>query len=398
MAVDHTSFGAELAAVTVGIDAFERRTNAGGGGLLDDEGLIPMYVGGDLIKAKEYRTWSEVQGDLAKLEARIPTLNDEVRRTFARNMLTSLRVVVQLFSGGTPSYQEKLVDLVGAPSGPVDPALIDGIRDQLDTLLRQRGFARGSMAARIGAWEEACHVPTEKVEGVFKELMVEAKRRTDARIYNTRDYDMALNIVDDLPYTARCDFNNGRMDLNVQIRMSRPALKHMVCHEVYPGHSTQMLYTREGAEKGTSSAEVLVCAANTVLGCVQEGIGDQGTELLNWIEDADDRINQLVRNLRTACQTSAAWHLMVDCWPAEKVADYLRATAAGQEAWIRGRLRMASHPFRGPFIASYWAGNEAVRKVREQVPAHAFPHFVEFLYGQAHSPESLALYRAPAKA
>lgn len=74
------------------------------------------------------------------------------------------------------------------------------------------------------------------------------------------------------------------------------------------------------------------------------------------------------------------------------MAKYLRDTAMGQEAWVQGRLRMAAHPFRGPFISSYWAGNEAVRRVRERVTKDQWPTFLEALYCNANSPQSLELF------
>jgi hypothetical protein len=57
-------------------------------------------------------------------------------------------------------------------------------------------------------------------------------------------------------------------------------------------------------------------------------------------------------------------------------------------------LRRAAHPFRGPFIASYWAGNESVRRVRETVSDARRPAFIAYLFGQAHSPESLEMFSA----
>jgi hypothetical protein len=96
--------------------------------------------------------------------------------------------------------------------------------------------------------------------------------------------------------------------------------------------------------------------------------------------------------LRSAAQASAGWYLMVDERPAESVAQYLRDTAAGQESWVRGRLKMAAHPFRGPFIASYWAGARAVRKVLQRTAPSDFPRFVDYLYGNAHSPQSLEMF------
>ncbi len=184
------------------------------------------------------------------------------------------------------------------------------------------------------------------------------------------------------------------MDLNTDIRYTRAALKHLVCHEVFPGHSTQLLYTRAEVDAGRSTLDALLITTNAITGCVQEGIGDQGIHLIDWIQDADDEIYQQLRRLRSAAQTSAAWAYMVEGQPAEETATYLRDVAMGQEAWVRGRLRMAAHPFRGPFIASYWAGNEVVRKVRERITPDQRPAFLTALFGRAQSPKSLSMFAA----
>ena len=171
-------------------------------------------------------------------------------------------------------------------------------------------------------------------------------------------------------------------------------MKHLVCHEVYPGHSTQLLYTRAEVDSGRATMDALLITANAITGCVQEGIGDQGVQLIDWIEDDDDQIHLELRRLRSAAQTTAAWAYMVEGKPAEEVMEYLRNIAMGQEAWARGRLRMAAHPFRGPFIASYWAGNEAVRTVRERIRPDQREDFLKALYGRAQSPRSLDMFPA----
>jgi hypothetical protein len=53
---------------------------------------------------------------------------------------------------------------------------------------------------------------------------------------------------------------------------------------------------------------------------------------------------------------------------------------------------MAAHPFRGAFIASYWAGARAVRRVFERTAPADFARFVDHLYGNAHSPQSLEMF------
>lgn len=383
--------GREITAIAMGIDAFERSQPAEGS-LLGGEGLVPIYLGNDIVGARHYDEREAIRADLARLDAEIAALAEGPRQVFLKGMTKSLRVVVKMLSGASPSFEEKVTDLVGAPAGREDPALIEDARAKVDGLLRKAGFVTGSLGERVQAWEEARAVPADKVETVFRELMAEAKARTDRLIFDTGDYDMVLNPVRGMMYTARCSFNEGKMDLNFDLSFTRAALKHLVCHEVYPGHSTQLLSTKAAVDAGRAPTDALLITTDAITGCVQEGIGDQGAHLIGFIEDEDDEIHVELRRVRSAAQTSAAWMLMVEGLPREDVANYLRDTAMGQEAWVQGRLRMAAHPFRGPFISSYWAGNEAVRRVRERVTEAQWPTFLEALYSHANSPQSLEMF------
>jgi hypothetical protein len=385
------SFSERLTRVTLGVDALERAKNRGAGPL-DSEGLVPIYLGADLIAAPTYADWAQAEAELATLQADLPQVAPASRRLFATAMLRSLRTAVRLFRGGTLDYATKVTDLVGAPAGPVAAEEIDASRDRLDALLRACGVVRGGLAQRIAAWEEQRALPAGELEDTFHALMAQGRARTAARIFDTGDFTMALNPVRGVPYTARCGFDAGEMDLNVDLKFTRAAIKHLVAHEVFPGHATQLLLTRARVKEGTAHPETLLCTANTVLGCVQEGIADEGVGLIDWFEDDDDHIHVELRRLRSAAQTSAAWYLMVEQRPAESVAQYLRDTAAGQESWVQGRLKMAAHPFRGAFIASYWAGARAVRRVFERTAPPDFPRFVDYLYGNAHSPQSLEMF------
>ena len=387
--------GRELTAIALGMDAFER-SRPEGETPMGGDGIVPIYLGGDSIPPKIYADAGQMRADLATLDAATAALPAGPRHAFLEDMLKSLRVAVRMLDGISPSFEEKVAVLVGAPTGREDPAVIEDARAKLDALLKQSGFVTGSLGDRVGAWEAARAIPAENVPAVFRELMAEAKARTDRMIFDTGDYDMVLNPVRGMFYTARCSFNDGKMDLNMDLSFTRAALKHLVCHEVYPGHSTQLLYTKAEFDAGRAPADALLITTDAVTGCVQEGIGDQGAHLIDWIEDADDEIHDELRRVRSGAQTSAAWMLMVEGVPAEDVANYLRTTAMGQEAWVQGRLRMAAHPFRGPFISSYWAGNEAVRRVRERVTDAQKPKFLTTLFGRANSPRSLEMFPATA--
>ena len=382
------ALGRDLCALTMGMDALERRLS-GGEGALDSEGLVPIYLGQDLAPPAALNGWPEAFERLDALDAQAQGLPQGPRRVFVAAMIDSLRAAAQLFDGQELSFAEKLERLVGVPSGPVEAAVMDALAADLDAALTGAGFGAGRLSERARRWEDQRALPPEEVIPLTDRLMLEARERTNATVFNTGDYNMSVRPVSGVPYTARCSFNDGQMDLNLDIRFTAAALKHLVCHEVFPGHSTQLLYTLHGAQSGSSTLDALLCTANAATGAVQEGIGDQGQELIDWVQDADDSVQLGLRALRSAAATSAAWHQMGDGWALERVRDYLNKTAFPQAAWVEGRLRFAAHPFKGAFIASYWFGDRAVREARLRAGQDRRQEFITFLYGEMNTPASL---------
>lgn len=380
--------GRELTSVTMGIDRLEREL-ASGTGALDTEGLVPLYLGSGLVEVADLTGWQEAHERIDALQAAAAAYEDGPRRMLLLSFVDSLRASVQLFSGEKLSFAEKLERLVGVPAAPVAPERMAELVSELDAVLASAGYVHGSLAERSKRWEAERSVAGGKVAALFEELMAEAQQRTDALVFPTGDYHMALNPVTDVPYTARCRFGDGLMDLNVDLNFTRSALKHLVAHEVFPGHSTHMLFTHARVVEGASPADTLLCAANLSTGAVQEGIGDQGIFMIDWVDSVDDAIYMRLRALRSAAATNAAWYLMGERWEPARVRDYLQETAFPQPAWLEGRLRMAAHPYRGPFIASYWFGDEAVREVRERVAADRRGAFVEYLYGSLNTVQSV---------
>ncbi len=389
---DH-DFGRRLTALALGIDQLERR-QSNGHGVLDGEGLIPIYLGGDLVPAQLFENWDQVFAQLLDLESQAKAYPPGSRRAFLTAMVDSLRAAAQLFNGTELTFSDKLERLVGVPAQAVPTEQLEDMRGNLEAMLEKSGYQHGNLSERVMRWEGERFLELNQIEPTFEALMLEGQQRTDDLVFATKDYRMRLNPVNAVPYTARCNFNQGLMDLNTDLKFTRSALKHLVAHEVFPGHSTQLLYTRQAAQQGSSSPDVLLCTANTVVGSIQEGIGDQGIHLIDWIESEDDAIFMALRRLRSAAATSAAWYQMAEFWTLEKVREFLQDTAFPQPTWREGRLRFAAHPFRGAFIASYWFGDEAVREVRERTKPENRNVFIEYLYGQMHTPSSLRMFEA----
>jgi hypothetical protein len=389
--------GERLTAIVLGMDDLRERdaelyASAG------FDHFVPIFIGRATANRRAYADWQEAESELAALARDVDQLADGSRKTFLAAMVRSQRAAVRMIGGETLSFAEKLREFAGVPAGLVPEETLDELRERLSALLATRGYASGPLGDRVRAWERARVVPVDDLGRVFDELMDVARARTDAAIFPVGDYAMRLRPVRDVRYTARCSFDDGCMDINVDVAFTRSNLKHLVCHEVFPGHATQLLYTRALVDAGRAPVDTLLCTANAVTGCVQEGIGDQGIELIDWVEDEDDAAHIELRRLQTAAGANAAWHLMVSGWPEERAAAYLRDRAFGQDAWVAGRIGFARQPFHGPFLAHYWYGNETVRAVRLRAEAAgpvARTAFVTYLYERLHSPESLDMF-APA--
>lgn len=386
------SIGNRLAAIALGMHELERRS-AESGDLLDAEGFISIYCGGDRVAARHYATWDEVKRDLAELETAATTLAEGPRATLLKGMIKSVQVAARHYGGERVAFAELVRDLVGGVTGIIDKDHVEAIKEKVHELLGRRGVAGTGFGERLNNWKTEGALDRVGVETSFRELMVEAKARTDRMVFDTGDYDMQLNWFPDLPFGARCDFANGKMDLNPAMRFTRAEIKHLVCHEVYPGHSTQLLFTRAEVDAGRSQQDALLCAANALDGCIQEGIGDQGIRLIDWIEDLDDEISYELRRLRNAANTNATWQVMAEGRSMAEAVTYLKETSASSDASIKAMFSYATHPFRGAFVSSYWTGMEAVGKAWDRIAKADRRRFIHYLCGQLQSPASVAMFQ-----
>ena len=383
------ALGRRLTEITLGIDALGART-ARAAGDADYEDLVPIFIGEGLVEPQRFDDWESVENALASLKLDIGSVHDEARKLFLFEMVRSLRASATFFSGAQIGFEEKVRNLVGVPAETVSDAEIEAIHAHLDRLLARRGFTSGSLAERVDAWQIGRYLNPDDIPAVFDALMTIAKERTDAMIWPTGDYTMRLNAVRNVPYAGRCSFVRGEMDINLDVLVTRSSLKHLVCHEVFPGHSTQLLSTLAVAKTGEAPLDALLCTANAVTGAVQEGIGDQGIDLIDWVEDEDDAAQIELRRLQTATGTNAAWHLHCSGWTRERSIGYLRDVGFGQESWATVRTGMALHPFRGIFLASYWFGNETVKELREAARDRP-KRLIDALFREVNSIASLRL-------
>ena len=383
---DDMDVGYRITAVALGIDAFGRKEQQGTGSL-DTEGLIPIYLGGDMVAPRQYTRWQAVQDDLDALTLQVTACPETSRRLFLEALLRSLRTAVDLFQGKASSFAYRLENLVGVPAAPADDAVIAELREEIDQALVRRNIVRGSLAERVASWQTSKFIPIDQLEREYTLLQEEAVRRTAKTVFDVGDFRMRLSLRPGTHSAGRCNFNEATMEINTDIGCTRAALKHLVTHENFPGHATQLLYTLDAFKRGAAPADILLCTLNGIPGVIQEGIGDQATEIIDWVEDDDDVIQIALRRLRIAVATTASWKLMELHENEESVVRYIKETGFAINPYVDGRISQVKHIYRGPFNASYYYGNQAVRAKRLATPKEKYAEFITYLYGRMHSLE-----------
>lgn len=97
---------------------------------------------------------------------------------------------------------------------------------------------------------------------------------------------------------------------------------------------------------------------------VFEGIADTGMQMLDWIENDDDRVQALMNAYRMGVCTVAAWKLHALLEPEPAVQLWLeRNTFTGGAGWVANRMKFLSNPGRAVLIWSYWHGESNVTRV-----------------------------------
>lgn len=85
-APNDASLGRQLTALTIGMDHLERQLSRGHG-VLDSEGLVPIYLGDELVPPLALSDWDAVHTELDDLERQVAQSPAGARHVFLDDML-----------------------------------------------------------------------------------------------------------------------------------------------------------------------------------------------------------------------------------------------------------------------------------------------------------------------
>lgn len=379
--------GLELARLTASLDRLYRdvpRT----GSFLDREGLIPVAVA--QIEPYALRDYSEARERLESFQSRIPAeAESPLRQAYLLEMVDSLLALLDTFEDRQISYGERLRRQMRIDIETVSEEILAGYRRTLRDGLDELGYRGGSLAEDVARFETATIVPADQVLSTMADYTREARRRTSEMMYAMNDEWIEPVRLDDVPFTAYCDFPARMMRLNLAFPFTRSNIKHLACHEAFPGHLVHLALRRNYVAEGRmplDGAQVVTSSASSAL---FEGIADNGWFFLDWINTPDDVVGMTLERLRAALRCNAAWMLHGEGRSADEVAPIVAEAGYQDLETAKGRIAFLRHGLRAPFVYAYWCGDTSTHAIWEKVPAERRKEFWAYLYGNMHTPSTL---------
>ena len=382
--------GEELCAVTLGVDKLYRK-DIGEESTKALQGLAVLNMG--KVPAKEFSDYSQARQSLSELAKNALSLPEEDRRLYYTQASISLDSFCASRMGLLPSLSSQIGMFLHVNPAPVSDAEIDRFKQEIRSMLTSMGYS-GNLAEQCDKWEEKNRVPADEVKGVMEELMAEARERTGEILELPENDYYSVVTEKGCPFNAASYYEKRHVVINIDPILTRQGLKHLVCHECYPGHFMQFSLRQRLYEKGLAAADGLLSVCNHSSSATFEGIGDVSLEFINWIQDDDDRVMQLLSEFKAALGTAASYRLHELKMPASEVENWLRSHAlVGGEGWVANRMGFISDLSRSALIWSYWRGDQGVFDVWRRVDKNDRPRFFNYIYDRLHTVQSMQLFR-----
>lgn len=375
--------------IALGIDRLYR-TQANNTGFLEREGLAAVNLSS--LPPFPFSDWLEADKALAGLAERLPEEGDPLQRDYLQEMTDSLRGLVAVFRDQAISYPAQVERCLRVSPQAVSAQTMAAYQQKAADLLRQLGYGSGSLAQQIEQWELARQVAPADVPRVLAELIDAARRRTEKFLFPLSLEPVKVEGLPNVPFSAYCDYPGRKILINPDYLYTRSALKHLACHEAFPGHFVHLAVREQRSRAGLMPPDSTLVITNTANSSIFEGISENGIYFLDWIEDLSDELAMVLNRLRSAGRINAALMIHRDGKPPAEAGDYLRQTCFVNTAWVESRLAFVLHPLRAPFIFAYWYGDMAVGTVWEQVESHQRSTFFQYLYHHMHTATTLAKY------
>lgn len=374
--------------ITLGLDELFKKDKFGRN--VRESTLIPVNLTNE--KARIYETVIEVKADYQGLLNEVNLIENEIRREYLAKLIKGMIASIDYLALKQSSFRYSVRNLMYIDSNPVFEYYIADLKAVLEKKLKSAGYS-GDLATMYSEWFQSRIVLKDKLEDTLNILINEAQTIVSETMFpQVNDLSVSPKVIYDAPYSAYANYETMEMFINGDFNYTYEDLKHLVTHEVFPGHFTH-LYLRELELKNEKiPVDAGLVITNSVSSPIFEGIADCGQYFINWYQSINDEIAKIAQELKSVVTLNASYRLNELNQSEEEVGEYLKTFAFGQANWVKARLNFIKDDLRGPFIYAYHRGFEGTRTMYKKVSKQNEQNFWDILYKNMLTTDELKIY------
>lgn len=354
----------------------------------------------DLEAIEAYLDVIDIKGAIRGIKDNSLTLPRR-RKNYLRNLASSLEVMwdlaMEMLDKGERVPYEKCVQ---ASTGQApQPSNAGAKRKRVRELLDRAGYpSSGSteLHAAVDAWRGERMTPTSSIPMLSAAFVAELDQLAQKNLLpylpkalheipraNVRFFPITGSYFSgSMNYVGRARRQDGtpeyeaNYEINGALQISIPEFRHLISHEIVPGHVTTYAFLQNLYERGKVFFEATVLPMNTPCATLLEGLANNalliahGVTEIEQLPDPDMQIGALLASLQDDAKNQASYLIWKEGVPGGEVAailrhDYLVSEERAQKlSGVWGH-----HPLFGRmYLPSYRAGTEKVAELRRQHP------------------------------
>ncbi len=335
-------------------------------------GLVDAYYGPvrlrDEVGAEEAQSLPALRDDAHRLELAFSAREGEIRSAFLARQCRALRAqITDLLDPQAYDYVTLISEMLDVEARIVPDDQIAAYQNDIRRLLLGLGYKQEPIAA-VAAWEADNRLSGEQLFDFCNREVATLRLATrQALPFLPTSESAVIEGVSDKPWGAYNWYVGNyvsRIELNLDVPLTRQSALRLLRHEMYPGHHTDHSIHEYICYHQQQRLEVSIRLLNTPDCPIVEGLADVGYLLLDQ-HNRDSQAEQLQRSLtelRRAAGVNAALMYHQEGRNLEQAIAYRVQMGWTDEREAGRGMRFVTHPLWRCYTFTYWAGGSLVEQ------------------------------------
>jgi hypothetical protein len=335
-------------------------------------GLVDAYYGPETLRSEVAAEQPMPLSWLAGLAEELEDAFDAhygLRGDFLRRQVQALRAQIAdaLSDHRNYDYVTLVHEMLDVEAKPVPDAQIEAYQSEVRKLLFGLGYRQEPTAA-IAAWETDNRISGDGLFDFCNREVGVLRLATQKRLpYLPTKETATIEGVTDKPWGAYNWYLGNyvsRIELNLDVPMTRQSALGLLRHEIYPGHHTDHSIHERICYREQGHLEVSIKLLNTPDCPIVEGLADVGYLLLDQ-HSRDSQAEQLHRtlnDLRRAAGVNAALLYHQQGGSVEEAIAYRMRVSWVDERRATQAMKFVLHPLWRGYTFTYWAGGNLIEQ------------------------------------